>query len=45
MSKHDWFVKKARSSKFMSFSNKKKLKVTAIQNILLKTKLENIKEK
>ena len=29
----------------MSFSSNKKLKVIAIQNILLKIKLENIKEK
>ena len=29
----------------MSFSSNKKLKVIAIQNILLKIELENIKEK
>ena len=29
----------------MSFSNNKKLKVISIQNIILKIKLQNIKEK
>ena len=46
LGKYDWFInKKSRSSKFISFSSNKKLKVIAIQNILLKIKLENIKEK
>ena len=45
MCKDNWFTKKSRSSKFMSFSNNKKLKVISIQNIILKIKLQNIKEK
>ena len=44
MGDHDWFKETSRSSKFVLFSNNKKLRAAAIQNILLKIKLKNIKK-
>ena len=44
MGKNDWFTKAFRPSNFMLFSNNKKLKVIAIQNILLKNKSKTTKK-